>query len=261
MEQRPKSRRIAVQFEHVTKCYKLYKSDRARIKGLINKKIPYKKVYANNDLSFTIYRGESVALIGPNGAGKSTALKLVTGVAYPTSGTITVNGHVNALLQLKAGFDPTLTGRENIYLRCQIDGIPNEKIAKLEPRIVEFAELGAYIDQPLRTYSSGMKARLGFAIAAFSKPKILIVDEALSVGDKRFNKKCRRRINKIVAKDKTTLLFVTHNAKSAEQFCERGIVLIDGKLHFDGPIRDALAYYDRYLDSIALPDDPDEGDE
>ncbi len=166
------NRRIAVRFSHVTKRYKLYKSDRARIRGLFNKNIPYSEVYANNDLSFTIRRGESVALIGPNGAGKSTALKLITGVTHPTSGSIVVKGRVNALLQLKAGFDSQLSGRENIRLRCQIDGLTKDQIDRIEPKVIKFAELGTYIDQPLRTYSRGMTASLRFAIGAVSKPQI-----------------------------------------------------------------------------------------
>ena len=128
-------------------------------------------------VNFEIKKGEAVAFLGENGAGKSTALKLVTGVAYPTSGTVTVNGHVSALLELKAGFDPSLTGRENIHLRGQALGFTEEQICAIEPRAVEFADLGVYIDQPVRMYSSGMKSRLGFGFAVSSDPEILVVDE------------------------------------------------------------------------------------
>ncbi len=239
---------IAVQFDHVTKRYKLYSSERRRLLGFFSKRVHYREICANDDLSFTVRQGETVALIGPNGAGKSTALKLVTGVSYPTSGTVTVNGRVAALLQLRAGFDGQLTGRQNIRMRAQIAGMSKEEIEKMLPRVIRFSELGDYIDQPLRTYSSGMKARLGFAFAVNVKPEILIVDEALSVGDKRFNRKCKRRVNKITSRDKVTMLFVTHSAESARNFCERGMVIIEGHLLFDGPIDEALEFYDNYLD-------------
>lgn len=236
---------VVVEFKHVSKRYKLYSSDRARLLGLFSKKVKYKTINASNDLSFTVRKGERVALLGTNGAGKSTILKMITGVSYPTEGEIVVNGRVSALLELKAGFDRNLTGRENIYLRGQIMGMSNEEIKKLEPKVVKFADLGDYIDQPMRTYSSGMKSRLGFAFASSVNPEILIVDEALSVGDKRFRSKCRRRVNKMAAKEGLTLLFVTHSTSSARKFCNRGIVLEKGTILFDGPIDDAIAFYEK----------------
>ena len=194
--------KTVIQFDHVTKMYKLFKSDRQRFKSLFSKKAKYKEKIAVNDLSFSIKQGESVALFGKNGAGKSTILKMITGVAYPTSGEITVDGRVSALLELTAGFDPEFTGRENIYFRGQLMGLSG----KLEPEIIEFADLGDYIDQPTRTYSSGMKARLGFAINVSIEPEILIVDEALSVGDSEFKKKCIDKINHIVNEENVTFL-------------------------------------------------------
>lgn len=235
---------IAIQLSHVTKIYKLYKNDRRRLMGLFSKKVPYKEIKASNDLSFTVRKGESVAFLGNNGAGKSTVLKMITGVVYPTEGEITVNGRVSALLELRAGFDRDLTGRENIRLRGQIWGLNDQQIKKLEPKIVKFAELGDYIDQPMRTYSSGMKARLGFAFASSINPEILIVDEALSVGDRKFKAKCRRRVKRIMNKRNMTMLFVTHSAASARKFCERGIVLDHGTVLFDGPIDEAIAFYE-----------------
>ena len=235
---------IVVDFQHVTKEYKLYGSDRRRVLGLLSSKVPYRTILANNDLSFTIHKGEAVAFLGSNGAGKSTALKIVSGVTYPTSGTVTVNGRVSALLELNAGFDNGLTGRENIYMRSQLWGFSDEEIAELEPLIIKFANIGGYIDQPMRTYSSGMKARVGFAFAANIKPDILVVDEALSVGDRRFRKKCRRKVRNIVRNDDTTVLFVTHSGNSAKRFCDRGIVIEEGRKLFDGPIDDALAFYE-----------------
>lgn len=251
-------RRVAVCFDHVTKTYKLYKNERQRALGLISSKVPHKVINANDDVSFTIYRGESVALLGANGAGKSTALKMITGVSFPTKGTVTVEGRVSAMLELKAGFDKSLTGRENIHMRGQVWGMSDEEIAKIEPKVIKFADLGAYIDQPMRTYSSGMKARLGFAIASSINPDILVVDEALSVGDKRFSKKCKRRVSRIMARKRVTVLFVTHNPKAAMDFCERGIVFEKGRLLFDGPIADALAFYEHREDELVSGDASEE---
>ena len=180
---------IAISFRDVTKTYTLYKNDKERFRAIFFKNIKGKKNNAISDLSFDIKAGEMVALFGRNGAGKSTLLKMITGVTYPTEGEIKVNGRVSALLELTAGFDTELSGRENIYFRASLMSMTNQEIKAVEPDIVEFAELGEYIDQPVRTYSSGMKARLGFAINVNIDPEILIVDEALSVGDKSFKKK------------------------------------------------------------------------
>ena len=235
---------VVIEFKHVSKSYRLYSSDRKRLLGMFCKKVPYKHISASNDLSFTIRKGERVALFGANGAGKSTVLKMITGVSSPSSGEIYINGRVSALLELRAGFDRSLTGRENIRLRGQIMGLSKDEISKLEPKVVKFAALGDYIDQPMRTYSSGMKSRLGFAFASSVYPDILIVDEALSVGDARFRAKCRRRVTNMAADSGTTLLFVTHSTSSARKFCERAIVLEKGCIVFDGPIDDAIAFYE-----------------
>lgn len=237
-----------VRFEHVTKTYRLYKSSRSRFFSLLAPKKygPTAIVNANDDLSFEIHKGEAVALVGRNGAGKSTALKMVTGVCHPTSGKVTVDGRVSALLELNAGFDAQLTGRENLELRSQIIGMPREEFReKLEPAVIDFAELGVYIDQPMKSYSSGMRARLGFALAASIDPNILVIDEALSVGDKRFRKKCIDRMREIMSQEGVTVLFVTHDSKSAQEFCTRGIVLEKGRNVFDGSISDAIEYYDK----------------
>lgn len=238
---------VVVRFDRVTKTYRLFKNDRARLLGLFNvkRKGSYLgKVDASNDLSFEIKKGEAVAFLGRNGAGKSTALKMITGVTAPTSGTVMVNGRVSALLELTAGFDMKLTGRENIDLRCQIMGIDKEQAKELEPGIIDFAELGVYIDQPMRSYSSGMRARLGFAFAVATKPDILIVDEALSVGDVTFRRKCVKRIREIMMDENVTVLFVTHSNATAREFCSRGIVLDHGTKLFDGTLDEAIAFYD-----------------
>ena len=238
---------IAIKFDHVTKTYKLYENDKQRFLSVFrsnDKRKLVATVNACDDLSFEVKRGEAVAFLGTNGAGKSTTLKMITGVTYPTKGEVTVNGTVSALLELTAGFDMKLTGRENIYLRGHALGLEREEIAELEPKVVEFADLGVYIDQPVRTYSSGMKSRLGFAFAVSSDPEILVVDEALSEGDKQFQKKCFARVREIMEKEDVTVLFVTHTSSAAEEFCTRGIVLDHGSKKFDGSIEDAIAYYE-----------------
>jgi len=238
---------IAVKFDCVTKTYRLYKSERARFLGFLSrsKRELVATVHASNNLSFEVHKGEAVALVGQNGAGKSTALKMVTGVCKPTSGKVTVNGRVSALLELNAGFDNQLTGRENLELRSQIAGMKRDEFReRLEPQVIEFADLGVYIDQPLKTYSSGMRARLGFALAASIDPDILVVDEALSVGDKKFKKKCVDRMHEIMSREGVTVLFVTHESKAAQELCTRGIVLDKGKNVYDGPISDAVSFYD-----------------
>lgn len=239
---------VAIKFDHVTKTYELYSNDRGRFLGLFNirrKRTGYLgTIDANKDLSFEIMRGEAVAFLGLNGAGKSTALKMITGVTYPTSGTVTVNGRVSALLELSAGFDAKLTGRENIRLRGQILGMSKEDLEEVAPKAIEFADLGVYIDQPMRSYSSGMKARLGFALAVSTNPEILVVDEALSVGDRKFKKKCVKRIREIMMDENVTVLFVTHSTTTAQEFCSRGIVLDHGKKLFDGTMDEAMEYYE-----------------
>lgn len=238
---------LAIKFDHVTKTYKLFENDRQRFMSVFwtpDKRKQITRIDASNDLSFEIRKGEAVAFLGRNGAGKSTALKMITGVTFPTKGTVTVNGTVSALLELTAGFDSKLTGRENIYLRGHALGLNNDEIAQLEPKVVDFADLGVYIDQPVRTYSSGMKARLGFAFAVSSDPEVLVVDEALSVGDKKFQEKCFARVREIMEDENVTVLFVTHSSSAAEEFCTRGIVLDHGTKKFDGPIQEAIAYYE-----------------
>ena len=240
-----KKKDIVVKFDHVTKIYKLFKNDKRRLLYTFFKKIKYKEKKAVNDVSFDVERGEAVALFGKNGAGKSTILKMITGVAFPTSGTITVNGRVSALLELTSGFDPEFTGRENIFLKGQLLGLKDTEIRELEQEIIDFAEITEYIHQPVRTYSSGMKARLGFSINVNIRPEILIVDEALSVGDEEFKNKCIKKVNEIINKDEVTLLFVTHSTTMAKEFCTRGIVMESGKKTFDGDIDTAIEKYEK----------------
>ena len=228
--------KTVIEFKNVSKIYKLFKNDKKRFRSVFFKNTPHKVKRAVDNVSFKINQGESVALFGKNGAGKSTILKMITEVAFPSLGEIVIDGRVSALLELTSGFDPEFTGRENIYLKGQLLGLTNEEIQRLEPVIIEFAELDDYIDQPVRTYSSGMKARLGFSTNVNIEPEILIVDEALSVGDEEFRRKCIKKINELLSKDNVTLLYVTHATNTAKDFCKRGMVMQKGKLVFDGNI-------------------------
>ena len=240
--------KTVVEFKNVTKRYKLFKSERQQLVHVFSHKKNYSEKLAIENLSFSIKKGESVAFIGKNGAGKSTLLKMITEVSFPTSGEIMVDGRVGALLELTAGFDQEFTGRGNIYLKGQIMGVPEEEIKKLEQDIVDFADIGEYIDQPVRTYSSGMKARLGFAVNVNIMPEILIVDEALSVGDQAFRTKCMDKIHELLDDEGITFLLVTHSTSLAKDFCKRGIVLKNGRMEFDGNINEAIAYYDKMVE-------------
>ena len=232
-----------ITFKNVSKTYILYKNDQARFKALFIKPKNPKTNKALNNVSFEINRGESVGIVGDNGAGKSTLLKMITGVAFPDEGEITVNGKVAALLELTAGFSMEMTGRENIYLKGYILGLEDDYIKTIEESIIEFAELGDYIDQPVRTYSSGMKMRLGFAINVNIEPDVLVVDEALAVGDASFKKKCKNKIKEIISAG-TTVLYVSHSAASVKEICPRSIFLKKGTIIFDGPTEETLKVYE-----------------
>ena len=238
-----------ITFKNVSKTYILYKNDQARFKALFIKPKNPKTNRALNDVSFQIYRGESVGIVGDNGAGKSTLLKMITGVAFPDEGDIIVDGKVAALLELTAGFSLEMTGRENIYLKGYILGLEDNYIKEIEENIIEFAQLGDYIDQPVRTYSSGMKMRLGFAINVNIEPDVLVVDEALAVGDASFKRKCKDKIKDIIEAG-TTVLYVSHNANSVKEICPRSIYLRKGTVIYDGNTEDTLKVYNDYKESV-----------
>lgn len=230
------------------KAYKNYPSKWSRLIewwGLSRKK-SYTSKSVLNDINFTINAGESVGIIGVNGAGKSTLLKLITGTTQPTSGEINVNGRVAALLELGIGFHPDFTGRQNVYMAGQLLGYSTEDIDNLFPEIEAFAEIGEYIEQPLRMYSSGMQARLAFAVATATKPDILIVDEALSVGDVYFQAKCYSRIAEY-KKQGMTLLLVSHAVMDISKQCDRAIFLKAGQVYADGPSREVV---NKYMDDL-----------
>ena len=240
-----------IRFDNVCKTYTLYKNDRERFRALFVK--PKNPILhkALDHVSFEIHRGEAVGIMGDNGCGKSTLLKHVTGVTFPDEGTVTVNGMVAALLELTAGFSTDISGRENIYLKGYILGLKDKEIKEIEDRVVEFAELGDYIDQPVRTYSSGMKVRLGFAINVNIAPDILVIDEALAVGDASFKAKCKNKIREIIESG-VTVLYVSHNAASVKEICERSLYMRRGVLMFDGPTEETHLVYliDKRKDQI-----------
>ena len=235
-----------ITFKNVSKTYTLYKDDKARFKALFFKPRNAKTNKALNNVSMVINRGESVGIVGDNGAGKSTLLKMITGVAFPDEGEITVDGKVAALLELTAGFSMEMTGRENIYLKGYVLGLEDSYIKQIEEKIIDFAELGDYIDQPVRTYSSGMKMRLGFAINVNIEPDVLVVDEALSVGDVFFQSKCYRRMEEI-RKNGTTIIMVTHDMGSIIKYCDKVVLLNKGEFIAQGSAGKMVDLYKKIL--------------
>lgn len=199
-------------------------------------------IVAVDEISFVIRKGESFGIIGRNGAGKSTLLQMIAGTLQPTSGTISVSGRVNALLELGSGFNPEFTGRENVFMNGTILGLSNEEIERQMKSIMEFAEIGEFIDLPVKTYSSGMYVRLAFSVQAQFHPEILIVDEALSVGDHFFTKKCFEKLRELKGNG-STLIFVSHDLGAFQNLCDRGVLLDGGKIIFDGSPVDCVSRF------------------
>ncbi len=237
-----------ISVENISKIYKLYDKPMDRLYdslGMKNRKKP-KEFYALNDVSFDVKRGETVGIIGTNGSGKSTMLKIITGVLNQTSGNINVNGKISALLELGAGFNSEYTGLENIYLNGTMQGYTESEInAKLD-EIIDFADIGDFINQPVKSYSSGMFVRLAFAVAINIDPEILIVDEALSVGDVFFQSKCYKKFNDFKEQGKTVLL-VTHDMGSVIKYCDRAILLNRGKKLAEGSPKEIVDLYKKVL--------------
>jgi ABC-type polysaccharide/polyol phosphate transport system ATPase subunit len=206
----------------------------------------YRDFWALKDVTFTVARGESIGLIGRNGSGKSTLLQLIASTLRPTSGVVNVQGRVAALLELGAGFDAEFTGRENVYVNAAILGLSRAEIDAQVDAIAAFAEIGDFFDQPVKTYSSGMVVRLAFAVAAHVKPDILIVDEALSVGDARFQLKCARTIDRFIAQG-VTLLFVSHDLSLVKRLCKRALLLDAGRVLYSGHPNDVANLYSKLL--------------
>lgn len=235
---------IAIKVDNVTKLYKLYDNQVDRLKESLgwSKKVRHKEHYALKNVSFEVNRGETVGIIGTNGSGKSTLLKIITGVLNPTEGNIEVQGKISALLELGAGFNPEYTGIENIYLNGTMAGYSKERIASKIEEIVNFADIGEFINQPVKSYSSGMFARLAFAVAINIEPDILIVDEALSVGDVFFQNKCFRKFDELREKG-TTILFVSHDIGSVRQMCSRVLWIERGNARMFADKEEVCACY------------------
>ncbi|SEI48021.1 teichoic acid transport system ATP-binding protein [Lachnospiraceae bacterium A10] len=239
----------AISVKEVSKIYKLYDKPSDRFKealGLSRGKKLYKEHYALNDLSFDIKKGECVGIIGTNGAGKSTILKIITGVLNPTMGDVEINGRISALLELGAGFNMEYTGIENVYINGAMIGFSREEIDKKMDDILAFADIGDFVYQPVKTYSSGMFVRLAFAVAINIDPEILIVDEALSVGDVFFQNKCYRKFEEFKSQGKT-ILFVSHDLGSISKYCDRVVLLNKGKKLSEGKPADMIDLYKKLL--------------
>ena len=249
-----------IKVKHISKIYKLYDNPMDRLKEALKltKKKKYTEYYALNDINFEVEKGSTVGLIGTNGAGKSTLLKIITGVLTPTSGEVEVQGKIAALLELGAGFNQEYTGIENIYLNGSMMGYTKEQMDERVNTITEFAGIGDFINQPVKTYSSGMFARLAFAVAINVDPDILIVDEALSVGDIYFQAKCFNKMNEIKAKG-TTILLVTHDMGSVIKYCDKVVVLNKGNYLKEGKPKEMVDIYKKLL--VNQYDDDDEIDE
>jgi lipopolysaccharide transport system ATP-binding protein len=224
------------------KAYKRYPRKRGRLLEWLGAPPQHERRWVLRDVSFDVKPGESVGIVGSNGAGKSTLLKLVAGTAQPTTGSIEVDGTISALLELGIGFHPDFTGRQNVYMAGSIRGLAPEEIARLMADIDAFAEIGDYLDEPVRTYSSGMQMRLAFSAATATRPDVLIVDEALSVGDAYFTHKSFERIRRF-REQGTTLLFVSHSGAAVKTLCDRAILLEKGSLVRDGAPDAVLDFY------------------
>lgn len=240
---------VIIKVDHVSMRFNLASEKVDNIKEYMIKKLKRKKdsgdeFWASQDINFEIERGDSVALIGLNGCGKSTLLKIIAGVLKPTKGKVTVNGTIAPMIELGAGFDMDLTARENVFLNGAILGYSRAQMSEYYDDIVEFSELAAFMDVPIKNFSSGMLARLAFAIATIGKPDILIVDEVLSVGDFRFQEKCEKRIQGMMGED-TTILFVSHSIDQVKKICKRAIWLEKGRIREDGDSQEVGSHFER----------------
>lgn len=247
------SSEIAIKVEGVSKCYQIYDQPRDRLKQFVlpclqrafglSPKQYYREFWALKNISIDIEKGEAVGIVGRNGSGKSTLLQLICGTLSPTQGLVKTNGRIAALLELGSGFNPEFSGRENVYLNGSILGIDKERLDERFTDIAKFADIGDHLDQPVKTYSSGMFVRLAFAVQMHLEPDILIIDEALSVGDQFFQAKCYAAIRSMMDNG-TTVLFVSHSAATVKALCPRAVLLSHGELVVDGPASKVL---DRYF--------------
>ena len=250
---------VAIKIEHLYKNYKMFARKKDRLfESIFPMYQKHGEFSAIRDLNIEIKKGEVLGILGKNGAGKSTLLKMITGVVTPSSGKIEVNGKISSLLELGTAFNMELTGEENIYQHGQVMGLTKEEIEKKKPEIIEFADIGDHLSQPVKTYSSGMFARLAFACAINVNPEILIVDEVLSVGDIAFQLKCFKKFEQF-KKEGKTILFVTHNVADVIRNCNRAIILANGNKIFDGDVKTGVDKYKRMI--VGIEDDEDTLDE
>lgn len=247
---------IAIKVENLSKCYHIYDQPRDRLKQMIlprlyravsaESKQYFREFWALKDVSFEVKKGETVGIIGRNGSGKSTLLQMICGTLNPTSGCIQTNGRIAALLELGSGFNPDFTGRENVYMNATVLGLSDDEIDDRFDEIVSFADIGDFIDQPVKSYSSGMVVRLAFAVAINVAPEILIVDEALAVGDAAFQRKCMRKINEL-SDAGVTLLFVSHDMETVKKICSEALYLARGSAIEFGAAKQVCISYERDL--------------
>jgi lipopolysaccharide transport system ATP-binding protein len=246
----------------ISKSFKLYKKPSDRLKEIVLRKPFHERYAALADISFAAADGEAIGIIGRNGAGKSTLLKILTGVVIPDAGEIEISGKLTGLLELGTGFDMNLSGRQNIDANGLLIGMSPAEINQKTATILDFSELGRFIDEPLRTYSSGMVMRLAFSISIHADPDVFVVDEALSVGDAHFQQKCMRKIKEFKARG-GSLLFVSHDANAVKMLCDRALVLNNGKLVVDSEPEQAVNIYNRLLaedeDEFSYSRDPERG--
>lgn len=244
--------KVALKVDNVSICFNLSKEKVDNFKELIIKKIKGEKIrfnefWALKNVSFELKKGDRLGILGLNGAGKSTLLKVIAGVYKPTSGKVIRHGHIAPMIELGAGFDPNYTGRENIFLYGSVLGFSRSFLEEKYDEILEFSELGDFIDVPLKNYSSGMKSRLGFSIATVVEPEILILDEVLSVGDAKFRKKCERKMQGMFDHG-VTVLFVSHSLAQVQRLCNKAILLEHGQLIAKGGIDEVSAIYQKKLE-------------
>ena len=239
---------VVLSVENVSKCFEMYEKPVHRLYQTLcaGKRRFYREFWALRDISFEVRKGECVGIIGRNGAGKSTLLQIITGTLAPTTGEVKLKGRVAALLELGSGFNPEFTGRENVYLNGSILGLSREEIDARYDEILAFADIGDFIDQPVKTYSSGMMVRLAFAVQVMVDPDVLIVDEALAVGDAAFQRKCFARMDALQERG-TTILLVTHDTETVKQRCNRAIFLKGGGIAFDGDAEEGVVEYMHFL--------------
>jgi ABC-type polysaccharide/polyol phosphate transport system ATPase subunit len=245
-----------IELDRVSRTFRVLEQPTRTLKDVFvaRGRLPAREVQALRDVSLRVEPGEAVGLVGRNGSGKTTLLRLVSRIIRPTSGRVAVGGRVGSLLELGAGFHPDFTGRENVYLNGSIHGLSRRQVREAMDEIVTFAELEDRIDSPVRTYSSGMAMRLGFAVAAHIQADVLLLDEVFAVGDEAFQRKCFGKIFEFKSRG-GTIVFVSHDARAVERLCDRAVLLRRGEVAFDGPVDDAIA---RYHSLLAAEEDPEE---